>query len=262
MKGASTLKLGCCVGVELLPIVAEAGFDFAELRCESTLPSEGKERWESERDRLLSYGVPIRSFNVLLPNELKVIGPDVSMNALRDYLSTVFYRISELGGEHVSFGSGSSRMVPDGFERTRAEEQLVSFIELMYELAKPYSIQINIELINRKDTNIIVSLLEADKYARIINRDSVKVLADLYHMMEEHEPFYDLERVATNIGYVHVADTGRLYPGSGDYPFGEFFETLHRIGYDGPVSVECIWNTDPVAEMRASARYLRSFLEK
>jgi sugar phosphate isomerase/epimerase len=238
-------------------MVAEAGFDFAELRCASTFPREGKERWEGERKRLLSYGIPIYSFNFLLPREMKVVGTDVSTNVLREYLDTVFYRISDLGGKHVSFGCGWAREIPFGFDRTRAEEQLISFIKLLSEMAETYLIQTNIELINHKETNMMVSLLEADQYAQSVNHPSIKVMADLYHMMEEQEPFSDIEKVAGNLGYVHLSDTGRLYPGSGDYPFELLFNTLYRIGYSGPVSVECEWKNDPEAEMKAAARFVK-----
>lgn len=261
IKGVFRVKLGCCVSTELLPMVAEAGFDFAELRCASTLPGEGKERWEMERSLLLSYGIPIYSFNFLLPREMKVIGPDVSTSALREYLDTVYNRMAELGGEQVSFGCGWARVIPSGFDRALAEEQLLSFIELLGEMGEFYSIQTNIELINRKETSMMTSLLEADQYARIVNRSTIKIMADLFHMMEEQEPFSHMEKVADNIGYVHVADTGRLYPGSGEYPFSQFFRTLNRIGYSGPVSVECEWKNDPVTEMRASATLIRGLMK-
>ncbi|UOF89498.1 sugar phosphate isomerase/epimerase [Fodinisporobacter ferrooxydans] len=253
------MLLGCCVDAEHLSHVAESGFDFAELRVESTLPMEKEDVWQRERKRLLSCNVPIPSFNVLLPRGMHVVGPNVALAELRTYLDTVFYRMAELGGRHISFGSGAARNVPEHFERQQAKAQLVDFIGLLASIAEPYSIQVNIEFLNRKETNIILSLKEANEYAKQINKTSVKILADLYHIMEEEEPLADLYQVREHLGYVHVADSGRLYPGSGSYPYHEYFKILREIGYDGPVSVECRWGNIR-EEMKAAARFLRQFV--
>ncbi|MCL6442217.1 MAG: sugar phosphate isomerase/epimerase [Alicyclobacillus sp.] len=253
------MKLGCCVHPDLLPEVIEAGFDFAELQVGTTVPTQAEAEWKSVKRALLSHGVPIRSFNVLLPQGVQVVGPEVSLTTIRPYLDRVFHRMAELGGRHVSFGSGGARRVPDRFDRQRASEQLMDFIQLLADIAFPYAMQVNIEFLNRKETNIILSLLEAADYARKVAHPSVKILADLYHMMEEEEPLTDLYPVAAELGYVHVADSDRLYPGSGTYPYASFFSILQEIGYDGPVSVECRW-VNQVQEMKQAATFLRQFV--
>ncbi|KUK23968.1 MAG: Xylose isomerase domain-containing protein TIM barrel, partial [Thermotoga sp. 50_1627] len=40
-----------------------------------------------------------------------------------------------------------------------------------------------------------------------------------------------------------VKDSDRIMPGDGILPLRDFFETLEKIGYDGPVSVE-LFNQD------------------
>jgi sugar phosphate isomerase/epimerase len=84
----------------------------------------------------------------------------------------------------------------------------------------------------------------------------VKVLADLYHIVVESEPISNVVAAEAMLAHVHVADTGRRYPGSGSYPYPELFAALRAIGYDQRVSVECRWE-DLAAESKAALAFLR-----
>ncbi len=252
------MKFGCCVDVSQLPLVLKSGFDFAELRVGTVAPDITHDEWAPIRDEILSRNVPILGFNVLLPGHLRVVGPDVNWTALTDYVDIAFARMSQLGGKYLSFGSGGARRIPEGFDRATAEGQLRNFVSMLGEKGLQYGITVNVEFLNRKETNVILSLLEAKRYVAAANVPSVKLLADFYHMMEETEPLNDLREVSDDLGYVHVADSGRRYPGSGQYPYIEFARTLREIKYDGPVSVECTWGENLARELEESSAYLRS----
>lgn len=256
LKGLTYVKFGCCVGLEQLPQVVSSGFDYAELRVGETVPLESDSEWALVRDRIADTKVPIGGFNVLLPSDMKVVGPDVDEGALDHYLEIAFSRMNQLGGQHLSFGSGGARRIPDGFDRQQAVQQLQHFIGYLGQLGKRHDITIDIEFLNSKETNVIVSLLEAQGYAKATALPNVKLLADLYHLMEEQEPLTDLYKVADDLGYVHVADSNRLFPGSGAYPFKQLSQILREINYTGPISVECRWN-DMISEMPRVAAYLR-----
>lgn len=252
------MKFGCCVDVSQLPLVLESGFDFAELRVGTVLPDVPEHDWAPVRDEILGHHVPIFGFNVLLPGHLRVVGPDVKRKVLADYVDIAFARMSQLGGKYLSFGSGGARSIPDGFDRAVARAQLRDFVSLLGKKGLQYGITVNVEFLNSKETNVILSLLEAKEYVLEANVSSVKLLADFYHMMEEVEPLSDLREVSEHIGYVHVADTGRRHPGSGQFPYSEFVRILREIRYDGPVSVECNWGDNFALELKASCAYLKS----
>lgn len=253
------MRLGCCIDSSFLPDILPSGYDFAELQCKTTMPESSADVWRENRDKLLGYGVPIEAFNVLLPRDMAVVGPNVEIEPMQAYLERVFERMADLGGKHVSFGSGGARTVPDGFDWDRADEQLKSFISMLGQFGEKNGITVNIEFLNRKETNTIVTLESAADYAARVNHPSIKILADFYHLDEEQAPVETMEKVAEWIGYVHVADTGRFYPGSGQYPYDDFFRTLRKIGYDGPVSVECRFG-DTREEMKLAAAFLRKYL--
>ncbi|MDR5882809.1 TIM barrel protein [Caballeronia sp. LZ032] len=60
-----------------------------------------------------------------------------------------------------------------------------------------------------------------------------------------------------SLAHIHLADTGRLNPGTGSYDYPTFFGHLKAAGYDGLLSSECGIEGDPVASMRDSTACLR-----
>jgi sugar phosphate isomerase/epimerase len=99
-----------------------------------------------------------------------------------------------------------------------------------------------IEPLNRGESNVLNSVLEAMELAREADHDRVRVLADLYHLVLEAEPMAHLVEADIRISHVHVADTERRAPGQGTYPYQAFFSTLQEIDYDNRCSVECHWD--------------------
>jgi sugar phosphate isomerase/epimerase len=59
---------------------------------------------------------------------------------------------------------------------------------------------------------------------------------------------------------VHVADTDRLYPGSGKYDYQGFVRSLADAGYDERLSVECNFR-DFDREVPQSIRFLRDVFD-
>ena len=103
----------------------------------------------------------------------------------------------------------------------------------------------------------INSVAEGVEFAKAVNRPSIRVLADFYHMDEENEPLETLLDNRDWLAHIHVADTGRLAPGTGVYPYARFVDLLRHADYDGMVSVECSWK-DFVVEAKSAVEFLRS----
>jgi sugar phosphate isomerase/epimerase len=136
----------------------------------------------------------------------------------------------------------------------------VSFLQRVAEAADRNQITVVIEPLNSKESNTILSVAEGVELARLVDRPSIKVLADFYHMDEEQEPLAHLTDYSEWIKHVHVADSGRGAPGSGQYPYAEFAQRLQRAGYNGMVSVECRWD-DFTTQARPAVEFLRRTLQ-
>lgn len=237
------MKFGVCAIIEQAPIVHRAGFDFIECTVVSL---QAEQSDAAVRDLLTKFKespVPAEAFNVMLPGDLKVVGDNVDEKRVRHYLEKALERVKQVGGQTVVFGSGKARMVPDGFSRERAEEQLVRFLEWTADTADPLELTIAIEPLNASECNIVNSVPEAVHLAGLVNRRSIRVLADFYHMCKDGEPYEHTVRYAELLRHVHVADSARFVPRAGDAAFDAFADCIKRAGYDGRLSIECSWNS-------------------
>ncbi|MBD2863540.1 sugar phosphate isomerase/epimerase family protein [Paenibacillus oceani] len=252
MKG---ITFGVCTKIENAQLVHAAGFDFIECTIISLRPEESDYAVRDTLARFRESPVRPQAFNVLLPGDLNIVGDDVDGDRLRRYLSNALERVKEVGGETVVFGSGKARMVPQRFAREKAEEQLAAFLDLIADFADPLEITIAIEPLNTTECNIINSVPEAARLAGQVNRKSIGVLADFYHMYKENEPLEHIVEHKELLRHVHVSDD-RYAPGMGSYPYDSLADCIRRAGYNGRISIECLWN-DFGAEAAAGLSFLK-----
>jgi hypothetical protein len=251
------IPIGMCISPERVPDLAP-GYDFIELAVSSNLvPLEEDSDYIQRRPGLASLFPPIRAFNVFVPAQVKLVGPAVDFGLVKVYVQRALQRASELHAETVVFGSGGARALPEGFNRAVAWGQLVRFLELCSNEAAKHKLVIAIEPLNKAETNIINTYLEGVQLAMDVGRDEVRVLADIYHFMMDNEPIDDISHEPTWLAHVHLADTGRRFPGSGMYPLEQLFTILKDIEYPGKVSVECNWGPDFAEESARALRFLR-----
>ncbi len=151
--------------------------------------------------------------------------------------------------DHISFASIFGAKVIIGFIRgrrkNRSEEQVRElFAEQIVKLAnyaRPFSVQLVIEPLNRYEIDFLNTLDETYELVRGLKCDNVGILADTFHMnIEEPRIEESLEKVRDKLYHFHVADSNRWAPGAGHIDFGAIVKTLQKIGYKGFVSVECL----------------------
>lgn len=250
------MKFGVCAPLEAAAFLRDAGYDYIELTVVSLMPEKSDEECRELLQQVSGSPLPAEAFNVFLPGDLKITGPEVDSERLERYLQSSLKRVADLGGRVVVFGSGGARRVPDGFPRERAWEQLRGFLCKAADCAEEFGVVLAIEPLNSKECNIVNSVSEAVQLSEEVNRQSVKVLADMFHMVEDGEPLENVAIAGRRLAHVHVADTGRLYPGSGCNDFRTFFRVLKSIGYDARISIECRWG-DFNAEAPKALEFLK-----
>lgn len=101
------------------------------------------------------------------------------------------------------------------------------------------------------------------------------VLADVYHLYKGGSNFIGLELLSARSMHVcHmndyparpprelIADKDRVYPGDGVAPLVDVLTTLHRIGFDGYLSIELFnphyWQQDPLEVSRTALTKLKA----
>ena len=236
------MRFGVCVKtVEEIRGLADAGFDFCELPAASVLPFEDDRAAEPTLRAFEAAPLRSESFNVLVPGNLPLAGPDVDWVAMRGYFERVFPRMARLGAQVTGLGSGAARRVPEGWPRERALDQLADALTLAGDLAARSGIELSLEPLNKTECNVFNSLAECQVFIEARGLSSVHLLADLHHLAMEHEPFAHVVAAAPHLTHVHVADGGRRAPGVGGYDYAGFMAALRQIGYDRRISAECSW---------------------
>ena len=253
------MKLGCCAGIEKAAILYQAGFDFIECTVVSLIPEAGEEEFKPILRRYQESPIPVESFNILLPGDLKIVGEQVDTVRIQNYLSIALKRVKQIGADTVVFGSGGARTLPNGFSPKKGEEQIVEFLHMAADVADPLDLTIVIEPLNKKESNIINSVPEAAAFAKLVNRKSIKALADFYHMDEEKESLAHIYENKELVKHIHVADTARFSPGTGSYPYSDFVNQIRQSQYNGRIAIECNWN-DFETEVKQSLIFLKKQL--
>lgn len=259
-KGRVDMKFGCCTDIDNASVVHEAGYDFLECTVVSLVP-ENDSDYKEVLNKVKESPIPVEVCNVFLPGNIKIVGENADEEAIKNYLAKALPRVKEIGADTVVFGSGGARTIPEGFPRHQAEEQIEHFLHLAADHAESLGITIVIEPLNTKESNVINSVPEAVELAQRVNRPSIQALADFYHMEEENESLENIVDAKEYLKHVHVADSGRLAPGTGSYPYKEFAEALQRADYSKRVSIECKWNNFE-EELTHSKKFLTEHLEK
>jgi sugar phosphate isomerase/epimerase len=250
---------------DLAPRARGIGLDYVELRVGEALSPLTVDD-ATFRGRLVEVerlGLPVEAANVLITPPVMVVGPDADLERFRAYATVAVERLRAIGASVVVWGSGPTRMIPEGFPRERAWAQLRERVALAAELCQPHGIGIALEALPRTAVNFIHQIGKCSQLAEEIAADApragqaVGIVADNLHMMKEEEDYLAaLRRCAARIFHVHVADSnGRAPSFGGGYDLGPFAATLRALGYDGRVTIEA--RVDLERELADALAFLR-----
>ena len=251
------MRFGVCAGPEQADVLAEAGYDFIELAVAGHVMNVDEAGWPETRRQLLALSLPPETFNSFVRTG-KITGPDVDFDGLTRYVQTALFRVAEIGGKIIVFGSGGARNVPEGFDRETAKRQMRDFLSLCADVSDQTGVVVAIEPLCRAESNIINWVSEGAEWARQIGRPGVRDLGDTYHMEQEGEPPSALVEARDVLAHIHVADDGRLAPGTGAYDYVSLFGALRDARYDARVSIECRFCPDFAGEVTQALMHLRT----
>jgi sugar phosphate isomerase/epimerase len=131
--------------------------------------------------------------------------------------------------------------IPDGAERSPYLERLAIHLKALCSEAAERGVKVFVEVINRYETNIFTTAAETLDFIGSRDISNCFVHLDTFHMnIEETDTVEAIRAAGKRLGYFHVADNTRRYPGSGTLDFVPLLSALKGIGYNGFVSVECI----------------------
>jgi D-psicose/D-tagatose/L-ribulose 3-epimerase len=223
--------------------LSQIGFDYVEPTVTSVMALSEAD-FAALRAKNDAGRIHVESMNVLLPGDLKVVGPDVDHSKLDPYIQQGLARANALGTKIVVFGSGGARKVPDGFSQDQAWKQLVEFLQLMgNEIDKHnYGFVIGIEALRKQESNIINTTADAYRLAVASGHPKINIICDFFHLASENEDPKILHTVKDRLVHLHFANecNNRSFPREvNECPgYAPYFKNLQEIGYQGRISIE------------------------
>ena len=131
--------------------------------------------------------------------------------------------------------------IPQGQNREKYMSRLAKNLQILNDYGKERSVKLNIEVINRYEVNVFTTADEIMTFLETYPLDNCYAHLDTFHMgIDECDPVAAIHRCKGKLGYFHLADNSRRYPGSGQFDFGKILQALDDIEYDGYLSVECL----------------------
>lgn len=199
-------------------------------------------QFEENLARLRRLALPVWAFNIFIPAELKLVGPEVNEAALLGYADTVIQRVSLTGAKLIVLGSGGARRLPPGFDPLTARHQFIQIGQKLADLASKYDLVIALEALNRSETNFINTLGEALSIVKKINHPHFRLNVDLYHLLKEQESPQVIRRCGKYVVYAELAEpTHRTAPGVEGTDFAPYLKALAKLRYHGHLVVEGRW---------------------
>ena len=159
-------------------------------------------------------------------------------------------------------GSMQGRAV-DGVDRSSASKYLEDELNLLGEHAASQKQFLLIEPLNRYETNLLNTLDDGSQLLKRLATQSVKILADLFHMnIEEANVAEAIRRAGSDIGHVHFVDSNRSAASMGHTNFEPVATALRVVGYGGYLSAEAFARPDSETAARKTIETFRKYFPR
>jgi D-psicose/D-tagatose/L-ribulose 3-epimerase len=232
---------------------AEAGLDFVEI------PLLRPRNFDigHTTDLLSRYGVAA-TCSLGLPAEASLPdAPDAAETFLQDALEVA----AKLGSPILSGVIYGTLGTLSGHPPREEElETVAATLKRVAKRASTLSLELGVEPVNRYETYLVNLTRQGLELLERIGEDNVFLHLDTYHMNIEERGFREpILAAGSRLKYIHLSESDRGTPGTGNVRWDEVFSGLAEIGYGGDLVMEsfvalnphiaratCIWR--PVVE--------------
>jgi D-psicose/D-tagatose/L-ribulose 3-epimerase len=122
----------------------------------------------------------------------------------------------------------------------------VETIRTAGQYAADMNMRIALEPLNRFEMYMINTVADGAKFVRAVALDNVGLLVDTHHaLMEENNTAEAWQAVINNIFHVHISESHRSTPGTGQALSPEIFTMLKNSSYDDWLTIEAFGQRVP-----------------
>jgi sugar phosphate isomerase/epimerase len=236
----ATVAFGVCGSMGNSRMLKDAGCDYIEETVVGLLkPTQGDDEFAKRLPEISSNLLPVKNCNSFLPGSLKSVGAEAKYADILAYSDIAFRRARMVGIDIITFGSGGSRKIPDGFPLDEAKKQFIELLKGMGPLAAAQGIRVAVEPLRKEECNFLNNIREVAEMIRATNHPNVGITADLYHMVLGGDVPADLDANIDILHHFHIAEKEkRALPGVAGDDFRGWFAVLAKHGWQGRVSIE------------------------
>lgn len=212
--------------------------------------------------RIRNLKAKVYAFNLFIPGDLKLVGPDVNEDAILSYAEDVLARCQMANVKIIVWGSGGARRVPDGFDPDKAKEQFADIARKIAKKAKAHEVVLALENLNSTETNFITTATEALAMVKRVDHPNFRLCVDIYHMLKENESPAVIEAAGKYVVHCDIAEKqNRTPPGVAGEDFKPYLRALEKINYGGKIVIEGRWEN--IAVQAATAyQYLQKQIDE
>ena len=112
-------------------------------------------------------------------------------------------------------------------------------LHALADYAAKVGVRIVLEPMSHFRTHMVNTAAQLMRLIELADHPNLYALFDTYHMMTEERNYGDAIRLlAPRLWCVHPCENDRGVPGGGLVPWNDFFDALHEVGFDGPLTME------------------------
>lgn len=237
-------EIGIVQDLENDSLLSASGYRFlieSTAKCFSPIKVT-EQQFQEKLSSIKKLKTPLFAVNLFIPGELKVVGPAVDEVAIMAYTEKVLQRCKTANVKMITWGSGGSRRLADGFDPLKAKEQFIYIARKVAAQAAQYNIMLALENLNSTETNFITTLHDALDVVKKVDHPNFRLCADIYHMLKENEDPSIIEKGNGYIVHCELAEKEkRTPPGTRGDDFRPYLKALKKIKYKGKIILECRW---------------------
>ncbi|TAA55087.1 sugar phosphate isomerase/epimerase [Shinella sp. JR1-6] len=161
-----------------------------------------------------------------------------------DILDRAVALVRDLGGTKLAGILSSAHGKQEHSLSRKGWDTSVAALSKVAERAKAAGVTLNLEIVNRFESNMLNTAAQGMAYIRDTGASNVLLHLDTFHMnIEEADVGLAIRHAADKIGYLHIGESHRGYLGTGTIDFAAIFDALTAIGWDDYVTFESFSTT-------------------
>jgi len=146
---------------------------------------------------------------------------------------------------------------PTDEEKARA----VAYLQELGPYAEERGVTIALEYLNRFEMYLTNSAADLAELVRAAGHPRIRMMYDTFHAhIEEKDPAEALRACADVLVHIHLSENDRSTPGAGQVAWGETFDAIREIDYDGWVVIEAFGDSLP--ELAGATKIWRRMFER